>query len=312
MTPSGHKPVLLNAATALLLEGGRVRFMDATFGGGGHTRALLSAGDAVSVDALDQDPEAAARAQTLAAEFGPRFRFFDTNFRLLDRVEPTDKRYDGILFDLGVSSFQLDTASRGFSFRTDAPADMRLDPRKGLSAADFLETASHEDLVRAVRDFGEEPRWKRVVKAIEEARGTGRLARTLTLAALVEEATGPHYGPRRIHPATKVFQGLRIAVNEELAAIEEALPKAFARLSPGGLLAVITFHSLEDRIVKRFCNRMAGRPEDFRDSTAQQDRVAFAQLVWRRPLTADESEISENPRSRSAKLRALRKLEDAA
>lgn len=312
MTESGHKPVLLDAATALLLEGGRVCFMDATFGGGGHTRALLEAGDAVTVDALDQDPEALVRAREFSASFSDRFRFFDTNFCRLDAITPEEKRYDGILFDLGVSSFQLDTAERGFSFRNDAPADMRLDPRSGISAADFLETASHEDLVRAVRDFGEEVRWKRVVSAIESARGTGRLARTLSLAELIAEANGPHYGPRRIHPATKVFQGLRIAVNAELAVIEEALPKAFARLRIGGILAVITFHSLEDRIVKRYFNRMAGRAEDFRDSTPAQERVAFAELALRRPQTANDAELAENPRSRSAKLRALRKTKEAA
>ncbi len=284
--------------------------MDGTFGGGGHTRALLASSADVSVDSLDCDPAAALRAQPLAREYAGRFRFFDLNFRDLDTVPPADKHYDGMLFDLGVSSFQFDTMERGFSFRGDAPVDMRLDPRSGVSAADFLETASREDLVKAVRDFGEEPRWKRVVEAVERARGTGQLSRTLSLASLIESANGPHYGPRRIHPATRVFQGLRIAVNAELSSIEEMLPKAFARLKEDGVLAVITFHSLEDRIVKRFFNRLSGRPEDFRDSTAQQDRVAVAELLTRRPATADEAEISQNPRSRSAKLRAVRKLKE--
>ena len=310
MTVNGHEPVLLRAATALLLEGGRARFMDATFGGGGHTRALLRSGEGVHVDALDCDPQAGVRAQALLAEYPGRFRCFDLNFRRLDEVD-SPAPYDGILFDLGVSSFQLDTAERGFSFRADAPADMRLDPRKGFSAADFLESAPHEALVQAVRDFGEEPRWKAAVRAIEQARGTGQLGRTLSLAGLVERAVGPRRGAR-IHPATRVFQGIRIAVNEELVSIEEALPKAFARLAPGGVLAVITFHSLEDRIVKRFFNRMAGRPEDFRDSRPQQERSARGTLMIRRPLMADEAEVSHNPRSRCAKLRALRKLEEAA
>ncbi len=312
MNPEGHIPVLLRTATALLLGGGRASFLDATFGGGGHTRALLEAAQGTSVDALDRDPQAAARAQEVSKNFGGRFRFFDTDFRFLDAVPPLEKRYDGILFDLGVSSFQLDEGDRGFSFRADAPADMRLDPRVGMSAAEFLETASHDELVQAVRDFGEEHKWKKVVAAIENARGTGKLARTLSLAELIAGANGPHYGKSRIHPATRVFQGLRIAVNAELSAVEEALPKAFKRLQQGGVLAVITFHSLEDRIVKRFFNRMAGRPESLRDSTPQQERVAYAELVSRKPLTADETEILENPRSRSAKLRALRKLKEAA
>jgi 16S rRNA (cytosine1402-N4)-methyltransferase len=160
-----------------------------------------------------------------------------------------------------------------------------------------------------VRDAGEEPRWRRVVEAILRSRGTGRLARTDSLAEVVAEAVGTPYGkPSRLHPATKTFQGLRITLNEELVELVAALPKAVKLLAPGGILAVISFHSLEDRIVKRFFNRLCGRPEHEGDSTPAQMREAKAELLTRRPLTPGEAEIAANPRSRSAKLRALRLL----
>ncbi len=281
-------------------------YLDCTFGGGGHSRAILSAAEGVRLTAFDADPEAGPRAQLMKAEYGERFRFIDGNFEALERA---GAGYDGILMDLGVSSFQLDDAARGFSFRNDAPADMRLDPRRGLSAADFLESAAERDLVRAVRDYGEEPAWRRVVRAIVDARGTGRLSRTASLASLVEEAIPRRPGPPpRIHPATLTFQGVRIFVNDELGVIERALPKAFSALAPGGVLAVISFHSLEDRLVKRYFNEICGRPVDADDSRPQDERVRLADLVTRKPVTPSEEECAANPRSRSAKLRGVRKL----
>lgn len=281
-------------------------YLDCTFGGGGHSRAILAAAPGVRLTAFDADPEAGPRAASVKNEYGENFRFIDGNFEALERA---GAGYDGILMDLGVSSFQLDDAARGFSFRNDAPADMRLDPRKGISAAEFLESASERDLVAAVRDFGEEQAWKRVVRAIIDARGTGKLSRTASLAALVENAIPRKPGPpARIHPATLTFQGIRIFVNDEIGVIERALPKAFAALAPGGVLAVISFHSLEDRPVKRYFNEICGRPVDRDDSRNQDERLKLADLVTRKPVTPSDAECAANPRSRSAKLRGVRKL----
>jgi 16S rRNA (cytosine1402-N4)-methyltransferase len=281
-------------------------FLDATFGGGGHSRALLETG--ATVIALDRDPDAAARAAVLATEFAGQFRFVDANFAAMDAIGGGP--FDGVLMDIGVSSFQIDTPERGFSFRDNAPVDMRMDPRCGVSAAVFLETAPEDKLAHAVRDLGGEPRWRRVVRSLLSARSTGALQHTHSLASLVADAVsnrrpGP---PPRIHPATLTFQGLRIAVNGELDALQSALPKAFAALKPGGVMVVISFHSLEDRLVKRSFNELCGHPVDRNDSRPQDLRERHATLLTRRPITPGDAELAANPRSRSAKLRALRKL----
>ena len=301
---TSHLPVLLDECVELLAPRATGVYLDCTYGGGGHTEALLARA-ACQVKSMDCDPAAAVRAQATQARFPGRFEFYAENFRNLNHVPGC---FDGVLMDIGVSSYQLDVPERGFSFRLAAPNDMRMNPTKGRSAAEFLEHASHDELVRAIRDYGEEPRWHRIVTAIEAARGTGRLSQTTTFAELVAEAAPPPPGPKGPHPATRTFQGIRIAVNDELGALAEALPKAFAKLSNGGVLAVISFHSLEDRMVKRYMNGVAGRPVDRDDARNQDDRVKQADLLTRKAVQPSEAEQTRNPRSRSARLRAVRRI----
>jgi 16S rRNA (cytosine1402-N4)-methyltransferase len=305
--PTGHQPVLLREVVDLLAPKPGARILDGTFGGGGHTRAILDAAENVSVVAFDRDPAALPRAESLKAEYGPRFELISSDFGRL--AECATGEFDGALFDLGLSSFQLDEPERGFAFRHDAPADMRMDTRSGVPASVWLETATEEMLVHAIRGYGEEDNWRRVVRAIIAARGTGALSRTASLANVIAESIpARERHASKIHPATRSFQGIRIAVNDELGAVELALPAAFAKLRAGGVLCVISFHSLEDRIVKQYFRRLSGQPEGANDHRPQQFREKFAEPLTRRPVTPGEAELADNPRSRSAKLRAIRKL----
>ncbi len=306
---TGHIPVLLEEVLAFFsrMHGGAC--LDLTFGGGGHTQAILEHLPDATVLAMDQDPVAARNAASLQENFSGRLRFEARNFADLENIQ--ESGFTGVLMDLGVSSFQLDDVSRGFSFREDAPLDMRMNPQQGQTAAEFLEKGSLREIETALRDYGEEPRWRAIARAIIEARGKGLLQRTASLAALVEQhapRTAP--GRRRIHPATRTFQGIRIAVNRELECLQDTLPVAFKKLAPGGVLVVISFHSLEDRIVKRFFRKIAGLSQHKNDPQPQQERQILGNLLTKKPIVPSPDEIKQNPRSRSAKLRAICKGRD--
>ncbi|HET9014200.1 MAG TPA: 16S rRNA (cytosine(1402)-N(4))-methyltransferase RsmH [Thermomicrobiaceae bacterium] len=309
--PSGHAPVMLHEALAWLAPRPGGRYVDATYGGGGHTRAILaaSAPDGQLL-ALDADPAAVARARAAAELAGGRLAARHGNFADLKRLasDAGFGRVDGILMDLGVSSFQLDEAERGFSFRMPAALDMRFDPGAGSSARDLVNDWSEADLVRILFDFGEEPQARRIVRAILEARRAAPIETTDRLAAIVERAVGGRRG-RAIHPATRTFQALRIAVNRELEALEAGLAAAVELLVTGGRLVVIAFHSLEDRIVKRTLRTEAsdcicppGTP------VCVCGHRARLRVLTAKPVRPGDAEVAANPRSRSARLRAAERL----
>ncbi|HEU67747.1 MAG TPA: 16S rRNA (cytosine(1402)-N(4))-methyltransferase RsmH [Candidatus Acetothermia bacterium] len=282
-----HEPVLVAEVRGFLDPRPGRLIVDATVGTGGHAAALLRHG--ASVVGIDRDPHALTIAQDRLAAFGERVQLIHGNFRdlpaLLSRLGA--RPVDGVLFDLGASSLQLGSPERGFSFSADGPLDMRMDPRSPTAAADLVNHLAETDLARLLWEYGEERYARRIARAIVRARP---LHSTAELAVLVARAY-PR-GRHRIHPATRTFQALRIAVNDELGALREALPAARALLAPGGTLCVISFHSLEDRIVKRFLRRegLAGRLE----------------VLAKKPIVPREEEIARNPRARSAKLRAGR------
>ena len=255
--------------------------------------------------AVDRDPAAADRAAELKKIFPERFNFIRANFSEICKLQ-TDKGYAGILFDFGVSSFQLDEASRGFSFMRDGPLDMRMDSSEGQTALDLINSLSEIELAKIFREYAEIPNFSKLARAVKAAADAGKISTTRGLAETVEKIS-PSTPRGKIHSATLVFQALRIAVNDELGEIERALPEAFELLCKGGVLAAISFHSLEDRIVKKFFKKMAGRPEDRHDHSSVQDRIKLATILTRKPVLPSESETAENPRSRSAKLRAIKK-----
>jgi 16S rRNA (cytosine1402-N4)-methyltransferase len=293
-----HQPVLASEAIAALALRPDGVYVDGTFGRGGHSRAILERlGPSGRLIALDRDPEAEQAARAIG---DPRFAFHRSDFSRLSEVLG-EQLVHGMLFDLGVSSPQLDDPARGFSFRGDGPLDMRMDPTRGQSAAQWLAFAEEEEIREVIRDYGEERFAKQIAAAIVAARGGEPLVRTRQLADLVGQAVRTREPGQ--DPATRTFQALRIHLNRELEEVSLMLPQAAARLAPGGRLAVISFHSLEDRIVKRFMQQ-AARPEVPRDLPLRASEMPQPVLTLvGRATKASDQEIRANPRSRSATLR---------
>jgi 16S rRNA (cytosine1402-N4)-methyltransferase len=291
-----HEPVMQAETVEWLRPADARRIVDATVGGGGHAEALLrSMRPEGRLLGLDGDPAAVRRSTERLAAFGERFiarhsRFSELGARLM---ELGWNEVDAVLMDLGVSSFQLDEAERGFSFRLDGPLDMRMDPSRGTRAADLVNRLSERDLAALLRQFGEEPRAGRIARAVVRRRERHPFERTLDLAHCVATAAGGRRGAR--HPATRTFQALRIAVNRELEELDAGLAAAWAALAPGGRLAVISFHSLEDRAVKMF----------MRERT--RSGAPAGRLLVPRGVTPSEAERRRNPRARSARLRVIEK-----
>ena len=309
----GHLPVLAEEVIEMLRPAAGSLQIDATVGGGGHTERILEASDPDGrLLGLDADGAAIARVAQRLERFGDRLVLRQANFRELGAVAPAAGfgAVDGLLFDLGLSSFQLADTERGFGFRAGGPLDMRFDATRGVSAAELLVTLDATELTALFRRFGEEPFAPRIARAIVEARRSAPITTAEELAALVERVaprTAP--GRRRIHPATRVFQALRIAVNEELDALSEALAAAVDLLRPGGRLVVLSYHSLEDRIVKRFLD--AERKGCICPPSVPVcvcGRTPRLRLVTRPSLTPTDAEIAANPRARSARLRAAERL----
>ena len=306
-----HRPVLLQETLKFLEPQRGGLFVDCTLGLGGHSEAILLSRDNTRVIGIDLDPDALEFASKRLAPFGNRFRAVHANFREIREVlrAEGEESADGILADLGVSSMQFDSPTRGFSFRFEAPLDMRMDPTHGETASDLLATLSEAEIANIIFEFGEERHSRRIARRIVERREKGSpITTTKELADLVQQSAG---GRKRgqIHPATRTFQALRIAVNHELEGLAEFVGTAVDLLNPAGHFVAISFHSLEDRTLKRELRRLSGHCEcPPRLPVCECGARKVVELLTRRPIAPSESEIDENPRARSAKLRAARKL----
>ena len=310
----GHVPVMVDEVVTMLAPAPGSLQIDATLGGGGHAERILAATDPDGrLLGLDADGAAIARARDrLEPRFGRRFQGYRANFRELATIAPAEGFgvVDGCLFDLGLSSYQLADVDRGFGFRTGGPLDMRFDTSRGVPAAELLATLDAHELAALFRRYGEEPFAGRIARAIVDARRSDPIQTAESLAALIERVTPSRApGRSRVHPATRVFQALRIAVNEELEALVEGLAAALELLRPGGRLVVLSYHSLEDRIVKRFFQAERRgcicAPEV---PVCICGRAPRLRLVTPKGLAPGEEEIASNPRARSARLRAAERL----
>ena len=306
-----HRPVLMQEVVELLSLRPGALIVDGTVGMGGHSEALLEEYPAIEIVGIDCDEEALSIAKERLAPFGDRIHLVHGNYR--DCVNMLGNlgvdRIDGFLLDLGLSSLQLDRSERGFSFRASGPLDMRMDRISGVSAADLVNDASAEELSELISRYGEERFARRIAAAIVAARTKGRIETTDELARLVFDAIPRKFHPPHIHPATRTFQALRIVVNDELDNLKKGLEAGFSVLSAGGVMAVISFHSLEDRIVKGFFRYKALScicPPDL--PVCMCDKKVEMEVMTKHPITPTQEEIAANPRSRSAKLRAARKL----
>ncbi len=301
-----HVSVLLRESIEWLAASRGGLFVDATLGLGGHAEAILEASPSARVLGIDRDPEARAPAAERLARFGDRVEILAGNFRELARVAGDRAPFAGVLADLGVSSLQLDRAERGFSFRGDGPLDMRMGP-EGQTARDLVNEESEAELEAILREYGEEPEARRVARAIVAARRERPIDTTRELAEVVRRAKRAPRGEERIDPATRAFQALRIAVNEELEAVGELLDQAVRLLDTEGRLVVISYHSLEDRIVKnRFRDLARGEVDPITGRTLGETRIL--EVLTKKPLRPSEAEVDANPRARSARLRAARRL----
>jgi len=302
-----HRPVLAAEVVELLAPRPGSLVVDATCGGGGHSEAILGTG--ADVLALDQDPEAIRHATDRLAGFGGRVTFRRANFRHVDKVldQLGIATIGGALLDLGVSSRQLENAQRGFSMMRNGPLDMRMDPQNEVTAASVVNNYTEEELTRLFRDLGEEPAARRIASLIVKERKSAPFQETLSLSRAIEKIVGRH---GRRHPATQVFQALRMEVNDELGALACGLRILTERLEPGARIAVIAFHSLEDRIVKNFLRDRSREWLDRPEWPAPRRNPEYdLKLITPKPVEPGEEEQRANPRSRSAKLRVAEKLE---
>jgi len=305
---TAHVPVLLGPILGAVSPVSGV-WLDGTFGAGGYARALLDAG-ATRVLAIDRDPEVFARAQAWAPAYGTRLVMIEGEFARLDRLaaEHDALPLDGVVLDIGVSSMQIDQPARGFSFMKEGPLDMRMS-QSGPSAADIVNRADEATLADILFRYGEERAARRIARRIVEVRVHGPITTTTQLAQIVQSCL-PRPKPGQVHPATRSFQALRIAVNDELGQLVRGLAAAERALRPGGILAVVTFHSLEDRIVKRFFQLASAQaPRGNRFAPEQPAPPPRFERVLRKPAVADAAELAANPRARSARLRIWRRLD---